>query len=523
MISKSRIAPLLFSFALNLWAVPSVHALTIIHSNDVLGEIEPCGCRTNPLGGMARKQNYLKRLTDPNIIQLDGGDLLFQSDDIPDTLRKQSLLQAKYLLNALEKTGLDAVVPGEKEFALGFKSFQELTQKTKIHFLAANLKAKSGKKNFENSLIIKKKDESGHTISVGIFGVVDPKLNWPKQLKGSPAIAAARTQVQALKGKVDYIIALTHEGAAADEALAKAVPGIDAIFGGHTQSFLQVPLVVGSTHIYQSSFRNQYLGALPLSKPLKDEDYKLTALDAGYDSAVDAQTPIDTLVKDFKGAISELNTHEESLMEQAVWKSSPTDPHAVKFHTFPRCAECHLKQFDFWRKTKHAKAFATLFDAKQAQNKDCLQCHTVGLGDPAGFAFVTRIAELRPAGDPDSAPTPMSPEDLNTYINSLRDAKSLDSNVKMSAHATEEIPLKQSLNRMGRSFTPVQCENCHQPGMDHPFSPGYTKTVARETCLKCHTEERAPEWYQGKEPNWKIIDEKRASMTCPAGDFPPED
>jgi hypothetical protein len=31
----------------------------LIHSNDVLGEIEPCGCRSNPLGGMIRKEKFL--------------------------------------------------------------------------------------------------------------------------------------------------------------------------------------------------------------------------------------------------------------------------------------------------------------------------------------------------------------------------------------------------------------------------------------------------------------------------------
>lgn len=518
----------------------SAYAVTLVHSNDVLGEIEPCGCRTNPLGGMARKQNYLKKITAPNIIQVDGGDLLFQSDEIPEALRKQTLLQAQYLLKVLEMTGMDAVVPGEKEFAMGFRTFQDLAKKTQIHFLAANLATKSGKKPFESSLIVKRKEDNGKTVSVGLFGIVDPKLNWPKELKGQPSIAAAREQVKALKGKVDYIVALTHEGEALDEVLAKAVPGIDIIIGGHSQSFLQVPVTVGSTHIYQSSFRNQYIGALPLTKPLKDEDYKLTGMDAAYDSPADAQTSVDKIVAEFKTAIADLNSREETEMQQAVWKSSPTDPHSLKFHTFPRCAECHLKQFDFWRKTKHAKAFATLFEAKQNQNKDCLQCHTVGMGDPGGFSFVTRIAELRnsshdssqagndASADADATTQPsksatLSPEDLNAFLNSLRDAKSLDSKVKMSAHGDEEVPLRQSLNMLGRSYTPVQCENCHQPGMDHPFSPGYTKTVARDTCLKCHTQERAPEWYNGKEPNWALIDKKRASITCPAGDLPPEE
>lgn len=505
-----------------LWALggalasQTASAVTIVHTNDVLGELEPCGCRTNPLGGMARKANLLKHTEDKEIIQLDAGDLLFPSIDIPEALKKQSMLQAQYLLKAMDQTHHDAVVPGEKDFALGVASFQKLARGTKVKFIAANLKAKSGKKFLEPHLLLKRKDEKGKTVTVAVIGLVGESLKWPKELKASSAIAAAKAEVKALRSKADYVVALTHEGFEQDEALAKAVPEIDLIVGAHTQSFLQAPPVVNHALIVQSSFRNQYVGLVSLSHPIKVDNYKLVGLDPSYDSPAQAPSAMDDLVKEFKTSIAELNTREEAESQRELTSSSNSS--GTKYHTFPRCAECHLKQFDFWRKTPHARALESLIAAKQAQNKDCLSCHTVGLGDPQGFQFVTRLAETKQNDEVTAMPV----DELHPFLKSMTEAKSLDTSVQLTPKSQPQ-PLKLALNSLARSFAPVQCENCHQPGQDHPFSGTYSKKVdTSQTCLKCHTPERAPEWYKGTEPDWKTIEAKRAKMTCPAGELTTE-
>jgi hypothetical protein len=113
-------------------------------------------------------------------------------------------------------------------------------------------------------------------------------------------------------------------------------------------------------------------------------------------------------------------------------------------------------------------------------------------------------------------------DDLHSYLKAMVDADSLNTQVKLTPKGPS-MPLKQSLNGLARSFTPVQCENCHQPGQDHPFFSSYSKQVdTAQTCLKCHSPERAPEWYKGNQPNWDVINAKRAKMTCPAGDLPAE-
>jgi len=334
-------ALILFVFLIN-----SAQAATIIHSNDVMGDIEPCGCRNNPQGGMARKQNLINRTKDPFIVQVDAGDLLFPSQRLPQLLIEQSKVQAGYLLKAMELAHHDVVVPGEKDFALGVDTFEKLIKKSKIHFIAANLVRKNGKPFLKSHVILTGKDEDGKEVRIAVFGLVGEALDWPKSLKATSMLAAAKKEVEALKKKADFLVAVTHQGLDGDKKLAKKVPGIDFIFGGHSQSFLQTPIQVGSTTIFQSSFKNQYVGVVPLARPFKNEQYSLVGLDPGYESPADAPSPMDLLVKEFKKAIADMNSRQESAVESEI--ETEESQNGKKFQTFSQCAGCHLKQFDFW-------------------------------------------------------------------------------------------------------------------------------------------------------------------------------
>jgi len=509
------IPPLALAGALFLLSLPA-QAVTIIHTNDVLGEIEPCGCRNNPQGGMSRKLNYVNKLADKELIQLDSGDLLFATLDIPEMLREQSELQATYLLKAMDLSGHDAIVPGEKDFSMGFKVFEKLRSRTKAQFLAANLKKRSGGDYLAPSKIFTRK-----SIRVAVIGVVGEELSWPKELRATPALPAAKAELARLKGKADYFVALTHQGFDKDVELAKKVPGFDLIIGAHTQSFLQQPEEIGKTLILQSSFRNQYVGAMPLVRPLKPAQYQLIGLDPGYESPAGKPTAMDQLVAEFKKAVSELNTRQQGELEKQARKS-PAKPGEIQYQTFPRCAECHMKQFDFWRKSQHALAYHTLIEKQQAQNKECLSCHTVGLGETGGFRDITKLAETKlPNVSP--SPIPLEPGELDLFIKRMHEAPTVNEPVQVSKKAPEIQPLRNALSSVHRAWTPVQCENCHQPGREHPFSGSYSKTVEKNACLKCHTADRAPEWYTGAgQPDWKKIDAKRSLVTCPPGELEAE-
>ena len=92
-----------------------------------------------------------------------------------------------------------------------------------------------------------------------------------------------------------------------------------------------------------------------------------------------------------------------------------------------RCAGCHRAEADFWRQSRHAKAYATLRAKNQQFNQTCLPCHVTG---PASTAM---------------------PESLQA----------------------------------------VGCESCHGPGREHSNDPKrpMVKQPPAQSCLGCHTPE----------------------------------
>jgi 5'-nucleotidase len=116
----------------------------------------------------------------------------------------------------------------------------------------------------------------------GIFGVLGQEAQVYTAGAGaarfSDAIETAREMVKVLREreKVDVVIALSHGGVQKgkdgtfsegdDVALAKAVPGIDVVVGGHSHTALQQALIVnGHTPVVQAGKESQNLGELVLT------------------------------------------------------------------------------------------------------------------------------------------------------------------------------------------------------------------------------------------------------------------
>ncbi|MFU8861595.1 MAG: bifunctional metallophosphatase/5'-nucleotidase [Cyclonatronaceae bacterium] len=85
-------------------------------------------------------------------------------------------------------------------------------------------------------------------------------------------IETARLAVSELHAAdVDVIVALTHAGENEDMELARQVPGIHVIVGGHTHVPLFEPILEGNTVIVQAGSELRYLGVLELTY-IRDED-----------------------------------------------------------------------------------------------------------------------------------------------------------------------------------------------------------------------------------------------------------
>ncbi len=278
----------------------SATATTIIYSNDVLGEVEPCGCRVDPMGGIIRRSGALHSLESEKktpFLQVDSGNFLFEMKEFPESLVRIRKIQAETLIKAHEKMGLEVTVPGDKDFALGIDTYLSFFKKSKIKVLAANLR-REGKLLFPGSAVFEKKNADGKINRMGVIGLVGEDIGYPAPLTVDSRIDAFNREKATLDGKVDFIIVLSHSGMEADLALAKILKGVALIVGAHSQSFTQDAVIENGIPIVQSSYRGQYLGIIPLETLAKPETFKLLGLDSSFEKKADPEMA--KLIKSFK-------------------------------------------------------------------------------------------------------------------------------------------------------------------------------------------------------------------------------
>ena len=98
---------------------------------------------------------------------------------------------------------------------------------------------------FFKRYIIKKVNDK----NVGIFGVIGDTSEMVSKVSEitkdavsiQDPLQAAESVVKELTGKVDYIVALTHQGINRDWVIARRVQGIDLVVGGHDKQKTKEP------------------------------------------------------------------------------------------------------------------------------------------------------------------------------------------------------------------------------------------------------------------------------------------
>jgi len=502
---------------LTLLTPPAASAAALIHSGNVQGELEPCGCRENPLGGLLRRAEWLERNQSQGpFLQVDAGDLLFASLPVDPDLRPQAEIQADALLKILKLQGLDAATPGEKDFALGVSAFQKLTRNSGIAFFAANLQARrTGKRLLPASQVFSFPGRNGKQVRTAVIGVISPQLKWPDSLRATPALPAVQAELRRLRKKADQFLILSHLEPEEASLLAKQVPGVKWIVNAHSTSASEESTAVSSgpdlsePWILQASYRNRHLGVWTDST-----GHRNIPLSSEWDRPIPDGTLAQSTflaIQNFKNQLALLETQPPRITPISQKRASHS------FQTFVRCVDCHETQARFWLSTRHARAYEALHGRGQAFNRECLECHSVGLGAPGAFERPTEPGRLK---KPPST-EPWAVEDIRTFLKDLTEPQKEAAPTPKGVRLRRQDPAlseAQAVAQVDRLYVSVQCENCHGPAGDHPF--GATGALIRpstSTCFKCHTPEQAPKWYNvdGK-PDAERLAAQVKAMSCPA-------
>ncbi|OGH98743.1 MAG: hypothetical protein A2039_08505 [Candidatus Melainabacteria bacterium GWA2_34_9] len=232
------------------------HNLTIIHTNDVHGRLKPVDYdNKQDVGGFAARAKLIKKIKsqNKNVLVLDAGDiaqgtLFFKFfDGIPD-------------MKLMSEVGYDAAELGNHEFDKGISGIEKMVGSAKFPFLCANIRF------LNNSELQKKvkpyiiKDYNG--FKVAVIGIIANDLKTlvsnSRNIEVLDSIETTKNIVKEVNSKVDLIVVLSHSGFEEDIKVAKAVPEVDVIVGGHSHTFLKKPYQVfhGKTSTLRSGSEN---------------------------------------------------------------------------------------------------------------------------------------------------------------------------------------------------------------------------------------------------------------------------
>ena len=134
-------------------------SVTLLVSNNVRGQLDPCGWKKNPLGGLSRKSTYVKQLREDGkkLVILDAGDLLFNNAVLTEISEQPDKLRAQAILKGYERIGCQAVNVGGFELAAGTAYLQQIVDSTEIPFISANIIAsKSGERLFPPTILLQR-------------------------------------------------------------------------------------------------------------------------------------------------------------------------------------------------------------------------------------------------------------------------------------------------------------------------------------------------------------------------------
>lgn len=350
--------------------------IEILYTQNTNGVLENCDCPGTPLGGLDKRMALMKRLADKASVPalyLDGGDIL-SAKGFP--------AKDRFILRAYALMGYDAIGMGDQEFSNGTQFLNDVNLHLRLPFISASIVADDD--------VMKPLAQTMVKTIVGVrFGLISIIGKDPFEYMDSAKIRGVKISdyrenlpflIRTLRAKTDVVILLSHLGHSEDIALAKKYRGIDIIIGAHSQNVLSTPLRYGTTIVLQAGKNTEFVGQLTLLIDKKSKTIK------------DAKGALHPVLKDVPGEprlqqlISGYQKAVASDFKESPWPVIPLLAPEFIVVENERCAQCHPREVDTWQKTKHARAFQSVFKRFAATRSECIPCHTTGFGRTDGNA-----------------------------------------------------------------------------------------------------------------------------------------
>src|SRR5665647_1284644 len=250
--------------------------ITFIQVNDVY-EIAPLeGGKT---GGMATvatlKKEYLK--ANPNTFLIMAGDFL--SPSVYNRLKYNGeRIRGQQMVESMNAAGMDYAIFGNHEFDITESELQKRINESSFQWISSNTfhktktgispfekETSTGKEHFSRTYILKVKDADGTTAKIGFIGLTLP-FNKAEYVSYTDPLSAVETMYNRIEDSCDAVVAITHQLIQDDSILARKIPGLAMIIGGHEHDMRFKK--VGNVYITKahSNARSAYIISLNINK-----------------------------------------------------------------------------------------------------------------------------------------------------------------------------------------------------------------------------------------------------------------
>ena len=217
--------------------------LTFLQFNDHY-ILEPVD-RERQKGGMARIATLVARTRaeSPHTLLALAGDTISPSV-------MSAVLRGEQMIAAWNQLGLDVATFGNHEFDFGPPTLLARMRESRFAWVSTNVLDRATGRPFGGAHSTLVLERGG--VTVGFLGLTVPDTAHSSSpgpgVEFRDPIATARTAVAELRtGRSPVVVAVTHQDMPADERMAREVPGIHLVIGGHEHDPLEN--VVGETLI----------------------------------------------------------------------------------------------------------------------------------------------------------------------------------------------------------------------------------------------------------------------------------
>lgn len=204
--------------------------ILVLHTANVYGYTEDCGCRYDSLGGLAKRAwvvDSLRRSSGAPALVVDAGDFSGGENIFGAAL-------GRVMVDAMGTIGYDAFTFGEWDMNHGTAYLREIVVGSPIAWVHTNYEIAGLEGLGHETLVVEK---GGRRI--GLLGLFNPTILLDPAMRDSvrveeDVVASAQRGVESLRARgVDAIVVLSHLSYKGDRALANMVDGIDLIVSGH--------------------------------------------------------------------------------------------------------------------------------------------------------------------------------------------------------------------------------------------------------------------------------------------------